>query len=261
MADAMVGLAGLVAAAIVTCRESTARASCAIEHPLTGLGTRLGRLGEPPSLALAAGAVAAPLVLAPTGADFGARTFYFRHLGAHYDAERISVTAPYALAAALGVGWSAAALEGDCASSRVANRALQAVGVAAAVAGVAKLAVGRTYPATDPAHDLVDDGRAWRAAPFSMVGAWPSGHAATTFAFAAAIRTSLPHRAGVFRYVGYVLAAAVSAGMLLGDHHWTSDVLSGALLGEAIGRSFGGGSGEGPSVVAGGACLALGGGF
>jgi membrane-associated phospholipid phosphatase len=94
-----------------------------------------------------------------------------------------------------------------------------------------------------------------------MLGAWPSGHAATTFAFAAAIRTSLPRRAGVFRYVGYVLATAVSAGMLLGDHHWTSDVLSGALLGEAIGRSFGGGADEGPAVVPSGAGLALGGAF
>jgi hypothetical protein len=50
----------------------------------------------------------------------------------------------------------------------------------------------------------------------------------------------LPRDVGVLRYAGYVLATAVSAGMLYGDHHWTSDVISGALLGEAIGRSFGG---------------------
>ncbi len=229
----------LAALVMVAAFEHTAHAGC-VEHPATELGTRVARLGGGTNVALLTGALAAPLVLAPTGGDWGARLFYFRTLGARYNAERASLTAPYALAGALALGWGVAALEGDCASSSVANRALQAVAVAAALQATLKLVVGRTYPAADPAHDLVDDGRAFQASPFSALGAWPSGHAATTFAFAAAVRASLPRGIGLVRYGGYVFAAAVTGGMLLGDHHWTSDVISGALLGEAIGRSFGG---------------------
>jgi len=234
---------------------ASARAGC-VEHPLSELGPRLARLAEPTQVALLGSAAVAPLVIAPTGGDWNARLFYYRDLGARYDQERISLTAPYALGAAVFVGWSASAIAGDC--SRVANRALQAVAFAAAIQAVLKLAVGRVYPASDPAHQLVDDGRAFRAAPFATgLGAWPSGHAATTFAFAAAVRASLPRSAGIFRYGSYVLATAVSAGMLLSDHHWTSDIVSGAFLGEAIGRSFGGESDDGVTIVptAGGAML------
>ena len=34
-------------------------------------------------------------------------------------------------------------------------------------------------------------------------------------------------------------ASAVATGMWLGDQHWMSDILSGALIGGAIGRSVG----------------------
>jgi membrane-associated phospholipid phosphatase len=229
---------------------SGARASC-IEHPLTALGPRLARLGEPAPLLLLAGAVAAPLVLAPSGVDQRIRVLAQRDLGGRYDAERMSVTAPYALAAALAVGYGVALVEADCAATAVTARSLQAMGLAFLVMAASKIIVGRTYPAGDPyaANRLVDDARSTRVQPFEMAGAWPSGHAATTFAFAAVIRTALPARAGALRYGGYLLATAVSVGMLLGDHHWASDVVSGALLGEAIGRSVGAPAGAArPSV-------------
>jgi membrane-associated phospholipid phosphatase len=57
-------------------------------------------------------------------------------------------------------------------------------------------------------------------------------------AAAAALRTSAPEL-GFVGWLGYPLAAGVAAGMAWGDHHWTSDILSGALLGEAIGGSVG----------------------
>jgi len=40
-------------------------------------------------------------------------------------------------------------------------------------------------------------------------------------------------------YVAYGASAGVAAGMWLGDHHWMSDIISGALFGVAIGRSVG----------------------
>jgi hypothetical protein len=55
---------------------------------------------------------------------------------------------------------------------------------------------------------------------------------------AAAFRTAEPEL-GVLSWSGYPLALGVGAGMWLGDHHWASDIISGALLGEAIGGSVG----------------------
>ena len=235
------GVVMLVTLVMLLAFPPDAYASC-IEHPLSGIGTHLARIGRPAPLLLLAGAVAAPFVIAPTGIDQHARVFAQRDLGGHYDEERMSVTAPYALAGALAVGYLAGLAAWDCTSTALTARALQAMGLAFAVMGVTKYAFGRTYPAVNPyaADRLVDDGRSTRASPFTGVaGAWPSGHAATTFAFAAVLRTALPARLGSLRYGGYVLATAVSAGMWLGDHHWLSDLVSGALLGEAVGRSVG----------------------
>jgi membrane-associated phospholipid phosphatase len=238
-----VAMCALASLAVSTLAPRVARAGC-IEHPLTDVGPRMARLAEPVNLVLVGTAVASPFALAPTGVDWSIRSFVQGDLGGRYDAEQTSILVPFALVSALATGWSVAAIAGDCPSSRVAGRALQATLIAGLLQATVKLAVGRTYPATEPARRFVDDGRAYEAKPFETLGAWPSGHAATMFAFAAAIRTSLPRRAGAFRYAGYGLAAAVSAGMLYGDHHWASDVVSGALLGEAIGRSAGGGAGQ-----------------
>ena len=224
---------------------SSARASC-IEHPLPALGPRLAHLGEPVPLLLLGGAIAAPLVLAPAGLDQRARVLAQDDLGGRYNAERISVTAPFSLAAALAVGYVAGLAGADCPTTALTARSLQAMGIAFLVMAASKVIVGRTYPAGDPhaANRLVDDGRSTHVQFFSMAGAWPSGHAATTFAFAAVIRTSLPARVGILRYGGYVLATAVAFGMMYGDHHWASDLFSGALLGEAVGRSVGAPAGE-----------------
>jgi membrane-associated phospholipid phosphatase len=58
------------------------------------------------------------------------------------------------------------------------------------------------------------------------------------FALAAALRTSSPEL-GIFRFAGYPFAATMGFLMWYGDHHWASDVLSGALIGEAFGASAG----------------------
>jgi membrane-associated phospholipid phosphatase len=39
--------------------------------------------------------------------------------------------------------------------------------------------------------------------------------------------------------IAYPVAAGIGAGMIVGDHHWASDVVAGALIGQAIGWSVG----------------------
>ncbi|CAO0822632.1 hypothetical protein DFAR_310005 [Desulfarculales bacterium] len=60
---------------------------------------------------------------------------------------------------------------------------------------------------------------------------FPSGHAATSFALAAALSVFYPRLAWLF----YVLAALVAAGRVVSDAHYVSDVLAGAVLGLAVG--------------------------
>ena len=105
-----------------------------------------------------------------------------------------------------------------------------------------KCAVGREWPnaGQDPtAPDRLDHPeRAEHFTPFHSFGSWPSGHTAIMFAAASSLRTSAPEL-GVAAWLGYPLALGVAAGMWMGDHHWASDIISGALLGEAIGSSVG----------------------
>ncbi|HEX6764512.1 MAG TPA: phosphatase PAP2 family protein, partial [Polyangiaceae bacterium] len=107
---------------------------------------------------------------------------------------------------------------------------------------ILKWAVGREWPnaGQDPSEPnrLDHPERAQHFTPFQNFGSWPSGHTSFMFATAAALRTSAPEL-GVVGWVGYPFALAVAAGMWIGDHHWASDIISGALLGEAIGSSVG----------------------
>ena len=183
----------------------------------------------------------APAVMSPTGADQRLRVFSQHDLGGRYDAEGVSVIAPYALGAAAVIGVGASLLWEDCAKSALASRATAAMGVSIALVSALKFAAGRSYLAghAAPGADRTAEDRSTTFTPFSGPGAWPSGHAAVTFAFAAVVREQLVDRPFVVRYIGYALAGAVSFGMAYGDHHWASDLLSGALIGEGVGRSFG----------------------
>ena len=40
-------------------------------------------------------------------------------------------------------------------------------------------------------------------------------------------------------FVGYPVALAIGFGMLVGDEHWTSDLIAGAILGQCVGWSIG----------------------
>jgi membrane-associated phospholipid phosphatase len=120
---------------------------------------------------------------------------------------------------------------------------LQAGVLTFVAASALKLAVGRRWPngGGDPrAPDRLDHPEGARDfKPFQHgFGAWPSGHTALMFAGASAFRASNP-QLGAIAWLGYPLALGVASGMWLGDHHWSSDIVSGALLGEAIGSSVG----------------------
>jgi membrane-associated phospholipid phosphatase len=135
---------------------------------------------------------------------------------------------------------------GDRDMTGAGSAALQALGVALLTTGVLKIAVGRPYPLNggDPnAPDRLEHPEyARQFHPFGSfwpLPSWPSGHTSATTAIAAALTAYYPDDIWI-PLVGYSVAIAIGFGLVDGDRHWTSDVVSGALVGHAIGYSIGG---------------------
>jgi membrane-associated phospholipid phosphatase len=221
--------------------SAPAHADCPEGAPWHHLSDTAARLVTPAPLALGVVSVATPLAMAP-GADHRLRLVAQRDLGGRPNLEPVSVIAPYALGGALAVGYTVSAALGACAWQKPQAAVLQALVLGVTFGSALKGGVGRQWPngGRDPrAPDRLehpDQARDFR--PFRRFGAWPSGHTLAMMAAASAFRTSTPEL-GVVSWVGYPLALGVAGGMWLGDHHWASDIVSGALLGEAIGESVG----------------------
>lgn len=103
---------------------------------------------------------------------------------------------------------------------------LAAMGTALAVDGGLKLAFNRQYP-----YQPGSRGEFWEGGR-----SFPSGHAMTSFAFAAAIAHRYPHRRWV-KWAAYALATGVALSRYPGKKHYLSDILVGSTLGYVIGAN------------------------
>ena len=233
---------GVVLGALATALPARAEPFCAETNPWSRLPSSGENFVRPVPLTLTALAIVTPFGFT-TGLDHELRLVAQRDSFGEPKLEPGSVWTPYALGASLLVGYGVSIALDSCAAQRVLAPILQAGFLTYGVVGILKLGVGRQWPnggKNPSAPDRLDhpeDARDY--APFQRgVGAWPSGHTAVMFASAAAFRASNPEL-GVLSFLGYPLALGVAGGMWFGDHHWASDIVSGALLGEAIGGSVG----------------------
>lgn len=122
----------------------------------------------------------------------------------------------------LVVAYGAGRLMNQDALANGAARVGAAVLVSGACALAVKMAVGRARPSDAP-NDSDD------FAPFRGDQSFPSGHATVAFAFAYAVDHET--RARWVPWVVYPLATAVAWSRVHENHHWTSDVVAGAMFG------------------------------
>lgn len=230
-----------LAVAALLSQAAPARALC--DAPWRHLDDTGREVLQPLPLGLLLGSALAPLTLAPSGLDHHLRLTAQSTLGGRYNPEPISVWTPHVLLGGTLVGYGIGVALDSCSAQKIHSAMLQAAVLSIGVVGAAKWATGRGWPnaGADPTREdrLQHSENAQRFHPFAQgLAAFPSGHTAVPFALAAALRSS-GKELGWLRFAGYPVSTAVGFAMWFGDHHWASDVISGALVGEAIGGSVG----------------------
>lgn len=138
---------------------------------------------------------------------------------------------------AAGSLWLGGRVLHDSVRARWGARALEAIVLSGAAAGVIKELTGRTGPYADPGHpDSWAFGRGFSDGKYQS---FPSGPVTFAFAFASAMTDQLKHdRPATARWAGPALygLATVTAFARTYDHaHWLSDVVAGAGLGTLSG--------------------------
>jgi membrane-associated phospholipid phosphatase len=104
---------------------------------------------------------------------------------------------------------------------------LEAQTLAGGLTQLTKIVVGRERPSVDP------QGNSYRPGLFGS--SFPSGGSTNAFAFAAVFSDQYPLPVQI---VLYATALAVSAERVYNDHHFTGDVLAGAVIGYVIGKTL-----------------------
>ncbi|HMA96155.1 MAG TPA: phosphatase PAP2 family protein [Polyangiaceae bacterium] len=217
--------------------------ACEQMAPWSRLGSSAHHAITPLSAVLTVGAIAAPLSMVPTGVDHSLRLLAQRDLGGEPNLEPVSVWTPFLLPILLVgtdvVGYATS----SCELVRPTSAMLQAMGATIALVVALKWTAGRGWPnaGLDPRAptrlDHPEFARDFHWFSWKDGSAWPSGHTATMVAAATALTTATS--GSWLGYVSIAAAGGVATGMWLGDHHWASDIVSGAMLGAGIGRAVG----------------------
>jgi membrane-associated phospholipid phosphatase len=204
--------------------------------PLDGVGPDLADAFGAGNLPYYAGAVGATAVIAWTGADYEIHERLSRTNERRPWSKTASIAGyvvPTVVPAALWLGGMAAH---DREITGAGAATVQAVIVSMSTTALLKLATGRPRPAVDESIDDRDAPRTFE--PFQRISAWPSGHATGATTVAATLTAYYPEKPWI-PLLGYPVALAIGLGMIDLDGHWTSDVVAGTLIGQAVGWSIG----------------------
>jgi membrane-associated phospholipid phosphatase len=201
--------------------------------PIDGVGVDLAAAFGGTNLLFYAGAVGASAALAFSGADESIHNVVVNHIGSNGYGDVADVTGYILPAVVAPAVWLTGLAFGDREATGAGSAAVQALVFTVVTVSVLKIGVGREYPPAD-AHTFTPF-QSWTP-PFP---AWPSGHSSSTTSIVAALTGYYGSDKLWIPLVGYPIGFAIDFGMLLGDQHWTSDLIAGAVIGQCIGWSVG----------------------
>ena len=230
--------------AVEQCAASIANSAEPMPSPVDSLGPDIARAFGGYQWLYLAGAVAATAAMSPTGADHAIRVAVQQHLrapawgdAAYYGGYVLPIVVPVSM-------YVTGLVVGDHRTAGAGSAALQALALTEVVTIVLKVGTGRPFPLNggDPdAPDRLEHPEyAYEYHPFGFAGryAWPSGHTSASFSIAAAL-TAYYDESWVVPAISYPIATAIAFGMVIGDRHWSSDIVAGALIGQGMGWSVG----------------------
>jgi len=233
--------AALLCAFVFT--AGTARAE-PLATPLDGIGAHAARSFQGENLVLYAAAVAGTGALAFGGVDHSFRVAVQRQISAPALEDAAYYGGAVTPVVVSGGLYLAAVAASDQELAGAGSAALQALALTFGATVLLKVATGRPFPLHGEARDAPDQldhperAREFFRSPFDWNVAWPSGHTSASVSVVAALSAYFPDN-GAVPLIGYPLALGVGFGMIAADSHWASDVVAGALLGQAIGWTVG----------------------
>ena len=132
--------------------------------------------------------------------------------------------------------YAISAINNDCRLRNTSLAVLQSFVYAEVASAGLKVLTCRLRPSDANSQQPTANSQSWLG-PFATFEStsFPSGHAMRSFAVAATVAGFYPEKAWV-GVVSYSMAALCSAGRVVSDEHWASDVIAGAALGYFIGR-------------------------
>jgi membrane-associated phospholipid phosphatase len=201
--------------------------------PIDGVGDDLAAAFGGTNLLFYAGAFGASAALAFSGADESIQDAVVKRIGSNGYGEVTNVTGYILPAVVAPAVWLTGLAFKDRDAVGAGSAAVQALVFTVLTVSVLKISIGRDYPPGD-GHTFTPF-QNWTP-PFP---AWPSGHSSSTTSVVAALTGYYGSDELWIPLIGYPLGFAIDFGMLVGDQHWTSDLVAGAVFGQCIGWSVG----------------------
>jgi membrane-associated phospholipid phosphatase len=121
------------------------------------------------------------------------------------------------------------------ATAAIGKKALQAILISGLITGCLKFITGRARP--DKSPDNSTDFKFIRGTT-DRFQSFPSGHATAAFAFAVAVDKSWGTESIIKPLLLYSLAGITAISRVYHDRHWTSDVITGSVIGYVVGRKI-----------------------
>ena len=207
-------------------------------NPFSGVFTNLGQSLWGANLIYYGAAIGSTIVIIQTNVDREAQFYFSDNYPFGRDYGDVMLWTGNVFQASVATGMYLGGFYNDNPRLTAGGAAgLQSIGLVGLITISLKYLTGRVRPGkTKSPRDFRPDLSSWTLLTDRQ--SWPSGHTSSTIAFFTTMAVFYPEHEWLW-YVNGAMTAAMAAGMVSGDYHWTSEVVAGAFIGFAVGYTVG----------------------